>query len=292
LLDGLDMAALHEIEVELFRNQPELARELLEICAGIDVGHGSAETGSADLTQVASAEFRADAITIIRDAQRRPVAAIVVEIQRSRAPRKKYSWPVYVTGLRAKLQCPVTLLVFAPEPVARWARKAIEIGHPGFCLRPVVIGPADVPRITDPSAVTPELLVLSAIGHPDPSLIGPLTAVLGSTDDEAWRVYLTLIVKAWPLHLSKQLEAAMRPELEAALKKVGYQAGVRHGREEGRLDGLQQAALVLARQRGALSPELEARVLATTDHDTLTTLVTALGAAENLEAARAALAAL
>jgi hypothetical protein len=44
--------------------------------------------------------------------------------------------------------------------------------------------------------------------------------------------------------------------------------------------------------RGALSPELEARVLATTDLDTLTTLVTALGAAENLEAARAALAAL
>lgn len=46
---------------------------------------------------------------------------------------KRLTWPVYVTTLRAKLDCSAVLLVVAPDPeVAAWARQPIELGHPGF----------------------------------------------------------------------------------------------------------------------------------------------------------------
>lgn len=40
---------------------------------------------------------------------------------------------------------PVTLLVLAPErAVARWASQRIELEHPGYVLRPIVIGYAQI----------------------------------------------------------------------------------------------------------------------------------------------------
>ena len=45
-------------------------------------------------------------------------------------------------------RCPVFLLVVAPEPAtARWAQRTIELGQPGFALRPVVIDYRAIPRV-------------------------------------------------------------------------------------------------------------------------------------------------
>jgi len=58
-----------------------------------------------------------------------PVLGIVVEVQLAPDKDKRFVWPVYATNLRARLKCPVCLLVITDDDrVARWAAKPIELG--------------------------------------------------------------------------------------------------------------------------------------------------------------------
>jgi hypothetical protein len=160
----------HESLVELFRNRGELATALLDGHARIAFPHHHVAQASIDLSQLVSTEYRVDAVIELRDARNAAVAAIIVEVQLGIDHDKEYSWPVYVPVLRAKLRCPVVLLVVAPEPaVARGARASIELGHPRFCLEPVVIEFTEMPRVTNGAEAqrVPELAVLSAIAYPE-----------------------------------------------------------------------------------------------------------------------------
>ena len=75
---------------------------------------------------------------------------LVLEVQRDKDPDKEYSWPVYVTVVRAKKRCPTVVLVVAPDAeVATWAAQPIDLGLGFGTLRPVVLGPASVPEVTD-----------------------------------------------------------------------------------------------------------------------------------------------
>jgi hypothetical protein len=130
----------HELLVDLFRNNGKLAVELLRTCAGFAVDHARVEVRSIDLTQVAPTEYRADAVVILHDEAGKPVTGVVVEVQRSDDADKLLAWPVYVTALRRKFACPAILLVLAHgAAVAAWARRPIEVGHPGFRLAPLVV---------------------------------------------------------------------------------------------------------------------------------------------------------
>lgn len=81
----------------------------------------------------------------------KPVFGIVLEAQLSSDPRKRFVWPVYVASLRARLKCPVCLLVVtADEAVARWAAKPVDMGG-GNCFVPWVLHPSGVPQITEPA---------------------------------------------------------------------------------------------------------------------------------------------
>ena len=82
---------------------------------------------SADLTDIQPAEYRADLVILLLHGS--PVLGIVLELQLSNDEDKRYVWPVYVVNLRARIRCPVCLLVItAEENVARWAGKVIELG--------------------------------------------------------------------------------------------------------------------------------------------------------------------
>lgn len=61
----------------------------------------------------------------------------------------------------------VLLVISVDAATARWCAAPIEIGHPGLVLRPLVLGPEQVPVVTDPGQAdrVPELAVLSALTH-------------------------------------------------------------------------------------------------------------------------------
>jgi hypothetical protein len=188
----------HEALVELFRNRGELAAALLDGHARVAYAHHHVEQASIDLSQVVSTEYRADAVTLLRDARNAAVAAIIVEVQLSIDRDKEYSWPVYVPALRARHRCPAVLLVIAPDPaVARWARSSIELGHPGFCLKPVVIEFAEMPRVTNGAEAqrVPELAVLSTIAHGDSSIAQAAIGAIEGLPEDQKRLYLDLIAR-------------------------------------------------------------------------------------------------
>jgi hypothetical protein len=72
-----------------------------------------------------------------------------------------------VANLRARLRCPVCLLVVTvSDATARWAAKPITMGGTNI-FEPFVLGPSSVPEITDADQAreNPELAVLSAMAH-------------------------------------------------------------------------------------------------------------------------------
>ena len=95
----------HEGIIELFRDRPELAVELARERLGLGVvDYSDLQIESAQLSDVAPAELRADLVVVLTaEPERTPVQAIVVEVQRAPDPGKRTSWPFYVTGLRARL---------------------------------------------------------------------------------------------------------------------------------------------------------------------------------------------
>jgi hypothetical protein len=286
----------HELLVDFFRVRGELAPTLLRLCKGIVLDHTGAAQTSIDLSQVASTEYRADAVVVLRDASDAAVAALIVEVQLGIDPDKKRTWPVYVTTLHHKLDCPGLLVVVTPsERVARWASQPIPIGHPGFCLEPIVIELHSVPRVVEPTLLQalPELGVLSTLANPDFDVAIPaLSAASGLPEDRA-KLYCDVIMAALPLSIREALEAQMQGYVYQSEFARRYVAeGRSQGLEEGRLQGLRRAVLACLRLKlPVVSSDDEAVLAATTDEHALDELLHALLRATSESEVRTALAA-
>ena len=92
----------------------------------------------------------------------------IVEVQLRIDAGKLFSWHFYAAGARLRFRCPATVLVVTPdERVASWAARSIDVDRVGNQFRPLVLGPATVPLVTDidTAHALPELAVLSAVMH-------------------------------------------------------------------------------------------------------------------------------
>ena len=141
----------HEVLAELFRSQPSLAVELLSGSFRLEVPeYELVELSSGELPKVVPGEFRADAVVLLRS-RGVPVLGVVVEVQLSPNKKKHWAWPWYLISLRTRFKCEVALLVVCPSAsVAAWCAKPIRLG-PNWTLTPFVLGPEQVPVVTDPT---------------------------------------------------------------------------------------------------------------------------------------------
>jgi Domain of unknown function (DUF4351) len=200
------LSYLHEVLLLLFRNNSKLAAELLQRLQVEVPPYSDVQIASADLTDLKPAEYRADLVLLLLH-EARTALGIIVEVQLSVDDEKQYAWPAYVVNLRARIRCPVCLLVIAVDAsVARWAARLIELGG-GSRIVPWVMGPTNIPAITDlhQAESDVELAVLSAQAHARDADIGLVAriasaAILASAgiDAERSKMYLDLIVKSLP----------------------------------------------------------------------------------------------
>jgi cobalamin synthase len=225
--------------------------------------------GDATLTDVVPTEYRADVVLLLDGAPDAPPrAALVVEVQLGRDADKRWSWPVYLASLRARLRCDVALLVVTPEgAVAGWAAAPIATGHPGWVLVPLVLGPDTVPVIRDAEVATraPELAVLSVMLHgqgEDAVAVGEaaLAAARGLHDGRD-TLYTDLVLAS--------VHAAARAILEAVMASGNYEYQSDFARRyfgQGKAEGKAEAVLaVLAARRIAVPDEVRARISACAD---------------------------
>ncbi|MGK4003667.1 hypothetical protein WMF31_13635 [Sorangium sp. So ce1036] len=253
----------HNALVEMFRERPELAPHVLATLFHVEVPpHASVAVVESSLDQLIPAEFRADLVLELRDANGKLVLAIVLEVQREVDPNKKFSWPMYVTGVRARKRCATVVLVVAPDAgVAAWAAESIDLGLGRGHIEPLVLGPAVVPEITDPAVaeaeMEAELAVLSAVAHGNgPSgltVVQAALAALGRLDQEHAMVYFQLIWDGLREPMQQALEAlvmerqiegeATLPPFVQRLIDRGMREGELRGMREGKLEGMREGKL-------------------------------------------------
>jgi len=183
----------HAAIIELFRDDPQLAARLLADIFAVAAPPRPARV--ADPVQ-RPATLIPDLVIELGD----PIELVVIlEVQRRIDPDKRYTWPAYLWLERLRRRCPVLLLIVAPDPaVAAWATPSITSG-PDNTTRPLVLGPDQIPRITDPAQALlhPALALLSARahGHQQRGLTGFRAAIaaLAGLDTTRRRMYIDLI---------------------------------------------------------------------------------------------------
>jgi hypothetical protein len=266
----------HNGLVEMFRENPPLAAHFLGLLFHLEVPrHVATRVADATLDQLIPIEFRADLVLELLDEAESVVFAIVLEAQRDTKPRKKFTWPVYVTVARAERECPTVALVLAIDAeVALWAAERIDLGAGRGTIEPYVLGPKTVPVVTE-SAVAEkevELAVLSAMAHGNgpQGLTVVLTALaaLAQLDREHAAVYFQIIWDVLREPMQRALEAlVMQRQTEGQTNFPPFAQQIfDRGAREGKRDALLR---LLARAGIALNETERARIDACTDPEIL-----------------------
>ncbi|GAA4232631.1 hypothetical protein GCM10022254_33060 [Actinomadura meridiana] len=262
----------HELPLEMVRNQPQLAPTILRTVFGMNLPSDDRATSASEAVgDVKPTELRCDA-TILLDGPSGPTWGIIVESQMRFDKKKAFSWPAYLSMLRQRHKCPVTLLVFCPtETIAHACATPIEMGHPEWVLKPLTFHPGMLPPVTDTDQAVqiPELAVLSTPAHSDgphsKAVLTSVATVIERLEDNRGALYHDYLMT----HLSENA----RKLLEDIVKTAGYQwqsdfakSHRAEGREEGRVEGEAKMLLLMMENRGIAVPnDIRERVMSCAD---------------------------
>lgn len=276
---------LHEGLLELVRDHPAFAADLLTQLLGVDLPHFTeARLADATLNEPVPVEYHADAVVLFVDGK--PVFGAIVEAQLQRDDRKRYTWPLYAVGARARYECPFVVIVVTPDPAtATWASEPSDLGG-SVLYRPLVIGPQGIPIVDDVERAMhePQLAVLSAMAHGKGDVTtATAVAIAASTavstlPEEQRVVYMALIYSALgeaaregfkSMHPNQRLVKLLM-ETEGNFMYDAHQELKAEGAAKGEAKGTAKALLkVLAARKIAVTEEQQRRIAECTDAATL-----------------------
>ncbi|WP_433889093.1 hypothetical protein [Streptomyces sp. CA-111067] len=147
---------------------------------------------SGDVTEIQPLERRLDSLFRFDMADGESFL-LAIEAQGKKDADKHGSWAYYMAYLHAKYAKPPLLLVVCQDDsTARWAARPYHLGEPYWqtlTVRPLVLGPHNVPAITDPAAAADDIpmAAFSAMTHckqPEADMILRALATALKTADE------------------------------------------------------------------------------------------------------------
>jgi hypothetical protein len=290
----------HEAMHRIFREDPGLfARAFRE--QGLHFPEPrKATVMPTDLTEVEPLERRVDTLMRIEDAEGGEYL-LAVEAQSGRDRKKPSSWAYYAAHLHAKYDLPVVLLVVChSQATARWASGATYVGLPGcptLTLQPLVLGPDDLPVITEPALAAKDvgLAALSAVAHRTHedagAILNALVAAMKTLDREyakslalliysglgknpaaeRWRQLMTInpdvfrgldLTEVLPDYLLDEFREQFRDQVRDQVRE--------EVRDEERAQGHADGVLRILEKRGiAVSEDVRQRVTSCTDEATI-----------------------
>ncbi|MCX4665668.1 hypothetical protein OG453_03095 [Streptomyces sp. NBC_01381] len=236
-----------------------------------------------DLTEIEPIERRCD--SLLRVDTDDGNFLFVIESQGRKDEAKRGSWAYYLSYLYEKYHCePVLIVVTQSAATARWAAKPIQFGLPGWpslTVRPLVLGPENVPVIADRHVAERDvpLAVFSAITHGRgqgaAAILGALAEALKTIDPEAAGSFAQLtrsgLVDPRAKEIWEELMTVTKYFFDHPLAEQVRAEGRVEGREEGRVDDRAEMVLNNLVWRGLdVPPAVRERVTACTDLDQLT----------------------
>lgn len=241
---------------------------------------------NADLTEIEPVERRVD--TLLRAETDEGPYLLVVESQRQKDEAKRGSWPYYLSYLYEKYRCePVLIVTTQCSSTARWAAEPIHLGVPGrpsLTVRPLVLGPDNVPVIADAQEAERDvpLAVLSAMTHgrgrQAAAILESLAAALKTIDADSAAAFAQFVdscladpqVKQMWRDLMTAMQYFWRHPLAEQVREEGREQGLEQGQEQGRIQGRVEMILHILEWRGIAVPDaVRERVEACTDLDQL-----------------------
>ena len=266
----------HELLHGIFREDTELFSRILSVMEIPFPKTTTTTVGNVDATETRSVLQRMIDTVLEVQTEDGPFL-LAIEAQNKPDDDKLRNWAYYPAYLHERRGCPVVVIVVCRDvATAKWARNPYRIGlphQPTLVSTPIVVGPDNLPRITDSAQVVadPYAAVLCALTYAhDPEIGGILEQIAaalpelgnersskflvdyidrglqGTTAQEIWRKTLSII----PITGTYRSELAME------------------SRAEGLAEGTTEAVLRILDHRGiTLSPEIRDRIATCKDTD-------------------------
>ncbi|MDT9689584.1 hypothetical protein Q5762_14805 [Streptomyces sp. P9(2023)] len=288
----------HEASHRIFQDRPELLTPVFQILGVGLAPKASIEALTPDTTELRPLERRVDSVLRVTPSEG-TAFLLAIEAQGRRDPDKGVSWMYYLGYLMAKYGMPALLLVVCQDRrTARWAAGPFDAGVDHWhsvTTRPLVLGPDNVPVITNPDEAARNLAMaaFSAMTHgrdrDTTAILEALARALGTADTDSVAYYSELLEvglgdtparKTWRKLMSVGSFFPGRGTLveETFLKgkaegeAEGEAKGKAEGKAEGEAKGKAEAVLRVLAARGIEVPEATARRISScTDTDVLDT---------------------
>ncbi|MGI5428034.1 hypothetical protein [Streptomyces sp. CA-179760] len=236
-----------------------------------------------DVTEARPLERRVDTVLRVGPSDGQDFL-LAIESQSGKVAGKERSWAYYVAFLQAKYGLPVLLLVVCQDRLtAKWAAGPFDCGTHGWTAqrtRPLVVGPENLPVITDARTAVNNLAlaVLSALAHARSADCGAILEALTTalhetreTDPETadyFYDFLEISLGNSPagMKLKEIMSFVSYFPGRGTVRETAYQEGKAEGRDEGRAEGEAKGILSVLEVRGIHVPDtVRERITSCTD---------------------------
>ncbi|GAB2461027.1 hypothetical protein GCM10027187_31240 [Streptosporangium sandarakinum] len=266
----------HDSLIELFRDRPQLAVEVLRDLLGQDLPVTPlARAENFTFNTRPSDDIEPDLVVVLGPPPS-PAHVIIVEIQKdkSKDPRQLDR---YAAQAWLMLKCDATVLVVCPDArTAEHYARPIDSGLTGYRPHPRVLGPGGIPAITDPqqAAAHPELSALAVMAHGrDRKVVEAFASALAELPhDYAAKYYEHAYDMSVPevRHLLEEIMTSTDWPVHSPFAREHYGRGMAEGKAKGKTEGRAEEAaklvLLVMDARGLDMPDdVRARITSCTD---------------------------
>ncbi|MBE1587264.1 hypothetical protein ACFPOI_02420 [Nonomuraea angiospora] len=151
----------------MFNERPQLVVEVLRDLLGVELpATPLVRLEKTTFNTRRSDDIESDVVVVLGPPQA-PAHAIIVEVQQDKSKDPK-QLARYAAALWLMLRCDVTVLLVCPDRgVADHYAPPVESGLTGYRLQAQVLGPDDIPVITDPqeAVARPALAIMAVMAH-------------------------------------------------------------------------------------------------------------------------------
>ncbi|MEU5431457.1 hypothetical protein AB0H73_38450 [Streptomyces olivoreticuli] len=277
----------HEASHRIFQERPELLAPVFRLLGVPLPAKAAVEVLTADVTEIRPLERRVDSVLRIKpfDSGDGGGFLLAIEAQGRQDRAKPVSWAYYMSFLKAKYACPVLLLVVCHDKAtADWAAGPFRLGvedWTSLSVHPLVLGPGNVPVITDPEEAARDLTMatFSAMTHSShedaPAILDALARALGAAASESSTYYSELLeIGLGDSRAGETWRKLMPIRTYFPGRGTMIERALQEGEAKGRAEGAaEERALMVMRLLGsrdvAIPPEVRERIAGCSDLDTL-----------------------